>query len=112
MSDKVRARFWGRQLGAIDYQILQQASVCHVRLLDPGVVDAILRNDAVSAGSTNALAFAKLRTALMLHFAVQAKAIEQMGPTETMALSQLIRDKIRERLGDQYIERFGEPKAG
>jgi hypothetical protein len=101
MSDEIRSKFWGRQMGDLMAEMARQAIVCKVSLLDAGVIDAVLRNDASVCGTDNPLAFKKLRDAMMLGFVVRDKSVKSLGPAETEALATVIRDAIKEQLGGQ-----------
>jgi hypothetical protein len=98
MSDSVRMNFWGHQLDALMTEIVREASICQVRLLDPGVVEAVLHNNASVCGHDNPKAFKKLRELLMMGFMVQEKAVERLGAVETEELVKTIREHLRERL--------------
>ena len=101
MSSEFRAKFWGRQMDDLMSEMARQATICKVRLLDDGVIDAVLRNDASICGSNNPVSFKKLRDALMLGFVVRDKSIDNLGPGETEALVTAIRERIQEHLGGQ-----------
>jgi hypothetical protein len=101
MSEKIRGRFWGRQLEGVMTEIAREASICQVRLLDPGVIEAVLHNNPSVCGKDNPLAFKKLRELLMLGFMVQEKSVKKLGALETEELVKAIREHLRERLGGQ-----------
>ena len=101
MSEQVRGRFWGRQMDDVMSEIARQASICKVRLLDPGVIDAVIRNDESVCGAGNPLSFKKLRDAMLLGFMVKGKSVDNLGPVETEALITAIRDRLKDRLGGQ-----------
>jgi len=101
MSSEFRAKFWGRQMDDLMSEMARQATICKVRLLDAGVIDAVLRNDPSVCGSNNPVSFKKLRDALMLGFVVRDKSVENLGPGETEALVKAIRERIQEHMGDQ-----------
>lgn len=94
MSDKIQNRFWGRQLNDVMSEMVRQATICKVRLLDPGVIDAVLRNDDSVCGTRNAVSFKKLRDAMMLGFMVRDKSVENLGPLETEAMVAAIREQL------------------
>ncbi|MCU0940664.1 MAG: hypothetical protein MUC86_16420, partial [Burkholderiaceae bacterium] len=79
MTDKIRTEFWGHQIDALLTEIVREASICQVKLLDPGVVDAVLHDDASVCGHDNPAAFKKLREALMMTFVVRGKAFAGLG---------------------------------
>ena len=99
MSSEFRAKFWGRQMDDLMSEIARQATICKVRLLDPGVIDAVLRNDESVCGTNNPIAFKKMRDTLMLGFVVRDKSVEHLGPGETEALTSAIRERLQEYLG-------------
>ena len=76
-----------------------------MRILDAGVIERVLRNDASVCGSKNQLAFDKLRTVLMMHYSVRDDALEVLGPQKTQLLVEKIVTALRERIG----ERLGGP---
>jgi hypothetical protein len=99
MTDKIRTEFWGHQIDALLTEIVREASICQVKLLDPGVVDAVLHDDASVCGHDNPAAFKKLREALMMTFVVRGKAFAGLGPVEADALIQEISEALKARLG-------------
>lgn len=101
MSDPIRDEFWGRQVEGILTEIVREASICKVKLLDPGVVEAVLHDNAAICGSTNPKAFQKLRHLLMMGFVVREKAVEKLGPLEAAEVGEQIRAKLRAKYGDK-----------
>ena len=99
MSEEIRGKFWGRQMSDLMAEMARQAIICKVSLLEPGVIDAVLRNDASVCGTSNPVAFKKLRDAMMLGFVVRDKSVSALGAAETEALVTAIRDAIKEHLG-------------
>jgi hypothetical protein len=97
MVDEVRAKFWGGQLDALLEEIARDASICGIKLLDPGVVERVLHNDESVCGQKNAIAFRKLRELLMLGFMTREKAFDKLGPVEADSLITVIREKLKER---------------
>jgi len=82
MTDEIRTEFWGHQLDALITEIVREASICQVRLLEPGVVDAVLHDNASVCGHDNPAAFKKLRELMMMTFVVRGKAFDKLGPLE------------------------------
>ena len=72
------------------------AMTCHVRLLEPGIVDRVIRGDESMCGSENPLAFDKLRHLLMMHFAVRARAGERLGESQAAKLESGVIERLRE----------------
>ncbi len=65
----------------------------------------MLRNDEATCGSTNPLAFRKLRESLMMMFVIQEKAYEQPGLPETGAIIA----EIRAALAPCFAGKLGGP---
>ena len=82
-------------------EIARQATICKVRLLDPGVIDAVIRNDPSVCGTSNPLSFKKLRDAMLLGFVVKGKSVDALGPVETEGLITAIRERIQAHVGHQ-----------
>jgi hypothetical protein len=99
MAEEIRSRFWGRQLDDVMSEMVRQASICKVKLLDAGVVDAVLRNDSSVCGTSNPASFKKLRDAMMLGFMVREKSVDGLGPVETEALIAAIRERLQQYVG-------------
>jgi hypothetical protein len=98
---------WTQHFDEIDREIAQLASVCKVQILDPGVIERVLRKDTLVCGTQNPRAFEKLRQLLMMHYSVRDKAVVALGEQETM----LIMDEIVARLRSRYGDRLGGPAA-
>ena len=98
MSDKVRNEFWGGQIDAVMSEIAREAAICQVRMLDPGVIEAVLHNNDSVCGHQNPVAFKKLRDLLMLGFMLREKAFDKLGPLEADALIVAIRERLKASL--------------
>ena len=90
---------WTKHFEAIDFEIGQLAKLCQVPLLDPGVIERVLRNDTLVCGHHNERAFDKLRQLLMMHYSVRDKALVALGEQETLAIIANITERLRKRLG-------------
>lgn len=108
MSETPRTDFWGPQFEDVITEIARQALICGAKIAEPGVVEAVMRDDEAACGSTNPIAFRKLRDALMMVFVMQGKAYEQLGAAEAEALISPIRESLRER----FHGKLGTPPAG
>jgi hypothetical protein len=93
--------WYSRTLNEVDAQIARQATICKVRILDPGVIRRILDNDETVCGSRNAAAFAGLRNLLMMHYQVRDKAVAALGEEQAKVLVERIVAALRERIGEQ-----------
>ncbi len=93
--------WWSKNLEDVDREVARLASICRVRLLDPGVIQRVLDNDATVCGTSNQAAFDKLRQALMMHYHVRDKAVGAMGEAATQDVIAEIVANIQKRLGKQ-----------
>src|SRR6188768_4422542 len=75
MSDKIQTRFWGRQIDDVMSEIVRQAAICQVKLLDPGVIDAVVHDNPSVCGNNNPKSFKKLRELLMMGLMMRDKAV-------------------------------------
>ena len=97
--DKIVVEWSGNQIVSLIRETAREASICRVRLLDPGVIEAVLHNHAWVCGNDNPRAFKKLRALLMMGFIVQGKTVDVLGPLETEQLVRIIRQHLCRRLG-------------
>ncbi len=95
------AAWWSHSLSEVDKEIARLATICNLRLLDPGVIERVLANDASVCGTTNQLAFDKLRNVLMMHYAVRGRAAESIGQAGTNALVMQILEDLKKKFGDR-----------
>jgi len=95
------AAYWSQSLSEVDKEVARLATICNVRLLDPGVVERVLANDAGVCGTSNPMAFEKLRNVLMMHYAVRTRAVDQIGHTGADALMKEILEDLRKKFGDR-----------
>jgi hypothetical protein len=103
MSDEepgYRHERWYKHFEGIDVEIGQLAKVCQIPLLDPGVIERVLKNDTLVCGHQNQRAFDKLRQLLMMHYSVRDKAVVALGEAETMKIMNEIIERLRKRFGD------------
>ena len=104
MADKEPAyhtQRWSKHFEGIDLEIGQLAKVCQIPLLDPGVIERVLHNDALVCGHHNERAFSKLRQLLMMPYSVRDRAVVAIGQQETMAIISDIVERLRARFGDE-----------
>ena len=90
---------WSRGLDEVDREIARLATICKVQVLDPGVIERILRNDESVCGTRNAAAFKKLRDTLTMHYHLRAKAVGAVGEAETGRIIAAIVERLRQRIG-------------
>jgi len=95
------ASWWAKNLDEVDHEVARLAMLCKVKLLDPGVVERVLRYDPSVCGASNPIGFEKLRTLLMMHYSVRGPTVAALGETKTALLGQEIVSKLRARFGSQ-----------
>lgn len=96
--DEVSTARLMNSLDEIDAEVARLALLCQVRILDPGVVESVVRNDASVCGTNNPVAFRKLHNMLAMHFGVRDSA----GIVHGQALASRIEQHVIERLRDRY----------
>ena len=93
-----------KSLDELDEATVRFATICDVPLLDPGVIDRVLRNDASVSRKPNPNAFAQLRGLLVMHYHERKAASESLGEPTAAVISQEIVERLRKkvdgRLGD------------
>jgi hypothetical protein len=94
-------RWWAKNLDDIDREVARLATICRVRLLDPGVIERVLASDESVCGSKNKVAFDKLHNALKMHYHVRDQTVGIIGEQATAAVVAEIVASIRARLGKQ-----------
>lgn len=99
--------WYARSLNEVDTEIAKLATICQVRILDPGVISRVLQNDASVCGTTNPAAFSKLRSLLMMHYEIRDQAVSSVGEETTKKMLEMIVEKLKERIG----ERLGGPPS-
>ena len=84
--DPFAVAWWAEKLDDLDREIARLAYLCQVRILDPGVIERVLRNDAAVCGMANPVAFAKLHNLLMMHLAIREKSADALGQAQTAGI--------------------------
>jgi hypothetical protein len=90
---------WAKQFDEITGEIAKYASICRVNLLEKGIIQRVLNDDATVCGAQNESAFKKMRSLLMLHYSVRQKAVAALGPQETLKIVDEIVARLRTKLG-------------
>ena len=104
MNDKpseLSGTWWAKNLEEVDREIVRCAAICNVRILDPGVIERVLQNDASVCGSKNPVAFKKLISAMKMHYHVREQARGAVGEAVTAALIAEIVESLRQKFGQQ-----------
>jgi hypothetical protein len=106
--DPVYGLLWSEGLEEVDREIARLAVLCQVRLLDPGVITRVLKNDAAVCGTANTVGFRKLRELIMLHLGIREKSLESFGPAQTAAMEEQVVERLRKSFPD-LLERWPPP---
>jgi hypothetical protein len=92
---------WSNQFEEIDLEIARMSLLCGVPILDPGVIERVLKNDTLVCRERNERAFNKLRALLMMHYSVRDQALVSLGQAETLQIVDDIVERLRQRIGDK-----------
>lgn len=98
--DDLLTAWWTKNLEELDYEIARMALLCQVKVLEPGVIERVLKKDASVCGTQNPVAFAKLHSLLMMHFAMREKSVEAVGQAQTAAIEAYVIERLRKPFGD------------
>jgi len=110
MTDKqseLGSAWWAKNLDDVAREVARLATICNIRILDPGVIERVLENDSSVCGTRNPVAFEKLRSALMMHYHVRNKTVGAIGETKTALLIGEIVERLKKHIGD----RLGGPSS-
>ena len=98
--DHLLIAWWAKNLDELDREIARLALLCQVRILDPGVVERVLRNDASVCGTANPAGFAKLHNMLVMHFLVRERSVKELGQLQTTAIERDVIDRLAKAYRD------------
>jgi hypothetical protein len=87
--------WWADNLEELDREIVRLAMLCQISILEPGAVQRVLQKDASVCGTGNPIAFAKLRSLLMMHFAIRQKSVDSFGQAQTAAMEDYVIERLR-----------------
>ena len=71
-----------------------------VRILDPGIIERVLKKDASVCGTSNPIVFEKLHNMLMFYFLIREKAVDAVGQRETAQIEAHVVEELRKRFAD------------
>jgi hypothetical protein len=94
------AGWWAHNLDEVDEEIARLATLCKVRILEPGVIERVLHKDESVCGSSNAIAFKKLHDMLMLHFAIRQKSADVIGQAQTAEIERYVIERLKNAFPD------------
>ena len=98
--DDLQVAWWLKNIDELDREIGRLCLLCQVRILDPGIIERVLKKDASVCGTSNPLAFAKLHDMLLFYFANRKKAVEAVGQVETAQIEAHVVEQLRNRFAD------------
>ena len=89
--------FWESNLEELDGEIARLAMLCEIRILEPGAFQRVLQNDASVCRTENPIAFAKLRSLLMMHLAIREKSVDAFGQAATARVEDYVMERLKQR---------------
>ena len=98
--DHRQIAWWVENIEELDREIGRLCAICQVRILDPGIIERVLKKDASVCGTPNPIAFAKLHNMLMFYFANREKAVDAVGPLQTAQIEAHVVEELRKRFAD------------
>ena len=92
--------WWADNLDTLDHEIARLATLCGVKVLDPGVISRVLQSDPAVCATPNPKAFSKLRDLLMMHMAIRQKSVDTVGQAQTAAIEDYVIERVRKHFPD------------
>jgi hypothetical protein len=92
--------WWAKNIEELDREIGRLCAICQVRILDPGIIERVLKQDASVCGTSNPVAFAKLRDMLLFYFANREKSIDAVGQQQTAQIEAHVVEQLRNRFAN------------
>ena len=92
--------WWAKNIDELDREIGRLCVLCQVRILDPGIIERVLKKDASVCGTSNPVAFAKLHDMLMFYFANRKKSVDAVGQLQTAQIEAHVVEQLRNRFAD------------
>ena len=89
------AEWWLHNLDEVDHEIARLATICGVKILEPGVIERVLHRDDSVCANSNTLAFSKLHDMLLLHYAIRQKAVDVVGHVEAAEIERYVVEAIK-----------------
>ena len=98
--DHRQIAWWVEIIDELDREIGRLCAICQVRILDPGIIERVLKKDASVCGTPNPIAFARLRNMLMFYFAIREKSVDAVGQLQTAQIEAYVVEQLRNRFAD------------
>jgi hypothetical protein len=99
-TDEYVAAGLSADLYELDREAVRLAMLCRIKLLEPGVIERVIRNDASVCGTSNPRAFAMLHGMMKMHYAVRDKMVDALGQAVTVQVVDKIVERLRKNFGD------------
>lgn len=88
--------WWTDDLEEVDREIARMAMLCGTHLLEPGVIQRVLKKDASVCATSNPLAFAKLHDLIMLHLAIRDKSAQAFSQAHIARVEETIVERLKQ----------------
>jgi hypothetical protein len=98
--DHSQIAWWVENIEELDREIARLCLLCQVRILDPGIIERVLKKDASVCGTSNPVAFTKLHDMLMFYFANRQKSVDAVGQLQTAQIEAHVVEQLRSRFAD------------
>ena len=92
--------WWAKNIDELDREIGRLCAICQVRILDPGIIERVLKKDVSVCGTPNPIAFAKLHDMLMFYFAMRKESVDAVGQLQTAQIEAHVVEQLRNRFAD------------
>jgi hypothetical protein len=91
------SRWHQDQLGKVDEEIARLATICGIKMLDPGVIERVIAGDETVCARSSKQAFRKLRSLVKMHYALTDDSLRALGSEESTRILDSIRTRLRAR---------------
>ena len=98
--DLIRTAGLTADLYELDKEVARLAMLCRVKILEPGVLERVLKKDPSVCGTSNPKAFEKLHDMLIMHYAVRDKVVGEFGQAGTVQIMEKIVERLRKNFGN------------
>ena len=92
--------WWAKNIDELDREIGRLCAICQVRILDPGIIERVLKKDISVCGTPNPIAFAKLHDMMMFYFAMRKESVDAVGQLQTAQIEAHVVEQLRTRFAD------------
>jgi len=103
-NDAYHIGWWERNLEELDRELARLATLCRVKILEPGVIDRLMQGDRTVCGADNPIAFRKLHALLLMYFMVRQKSVDALGPQQTAAIEVHVIERLKKSFPDLATE--------